>query len=245
MIANFNEKMWLGVPLNFHDICTIYPLTLRDYLTLNDVSDDNSNGLSYNALFTQFMINHDFLRDAGVQYDGDMFSFFFLSTDQLGRLMWAVATLTKDTELRVDVEKRRLLFSNDKYLSAETFPEFCDIVLQAHCFGQYHHVEKKTPKFKSKAAYERWKKYQTMRQKNQPKDELNIAQCVKYIQLYSNSYIPDETILGWTYWKMLHWYNATILKSNHDELHQCFAHWGGKDIRKSLDSLKNEIMTKI
>ena len=245
MIANFNEKMWLGVPLNFHDICTIYPLTLRDYLVYSDIHDDSTNGLSYNALFTQFMINHDFLEDAGVKYDGDMWSFFFMSGEQLARLVLGISILTRDDGLSIDVENRRICFANGKYLSSETFPEFCDIVLQAHCFGQYNHVEKKTPTFKSKAAYERWKRYQAMRAKNQPKDELNIAQCIKFIQLYSNSYIPEETMLGWTYWKLLHLYNATILKSNYDELQQCFAHWGGKEIRKSLDSLKNEIMTKV
>lgn len=245
MIANFNEKMWLGVPINFHDICTIYPLTIRDYLIYSDVSDDDIDGLSYNALFTPFMINHDFLKDAGVEYDGDIWSFFFLSNNQIAQLVLAIEVLTRAEELQIDLENKRIYFSDTQYLSANTFSEFCDIVLRAHCFEPYHHVEKKTPQFKSKAAYERWKKYQALRAKNQPKDDMNLAQCIKVVQLSSNSYIPDETILGWTYWKLLHWYNASTLKSSYDELHQCFAHWGGKELRKSLESLKNEIMTKI
>lgn len=248
MIENFDTKMWLGMPLNFHNICTIYPLTIRDYLVLSDIPDDDHERLSYNALFTQFMINHDFLKDAGVDYTGSMWDFFFLAADQLMRLMMSLAILTKDEGLHLDAENRRIYFSTGKYLSAETFPEFSDIVLQAHCFGKYHHVEKQVKtadQFKSAEYYEKWKKLQANRAKFQKKEGLNITQCVKLIQLTSASFIPDNEIMGWTYWKLLHWYNAIILQNNYTELQQCFSHWGGKDLRKTLDKLKEEIMTKV
>lgn len=248
MIENFDTKMWLGFPINFHNICTIYPLTIRDYLVYSDIGDTGGNGLSYNALFTQFMINHDFLKDAGVNYDGDIFGFFFLSNEQMAMLLLALRILTHEENMRVDVENQRIYFDKSRFLSSATYPEFSDIVLRAHCFGHYQHVEHRTKTvkdFKRREDYERWKKLQANRAKYQNKDELNIAQCIKYIQLSSSSYIPDDVILNWTYWKMLHWYNATILQSNYDEMQQCFAHWGGKDLRKSLEKLKQEIMTKV
>lgn len=246
MINNFDEKMWLGLPIRFYDICTIYPLTLEDYLLLGDLPEDGSLGLNYNALFTQFMINDDFLKDAGVDDYGSVWDFFFIAKEQLSLLMTSISMLTHDANLQLDVANKRIVFSNGKYLSESTYLEFAETILQAHCFGFYRHVEQTMPHFKNKAHYDRWKRYQEMRAKQKKQeDSLNIVQCVKYIQLHSASYIADSEILHWTYWKVLHWYNAIVLQTNYNELHQCFAHWGGKDIRRSLDSLKQEIITKI
>lgn len=245
MIDNFNAKMWLGVPLNFHNICLIYPLTIEQYLAYSDVPAQDGMSFDYNAIFTQFMINRDFLKDAGVEYDGNIWDFFWMSKDQLAHLLWAITIVTHEDDIQVDVETRQLKFPSGQSLNASNYAEFADIVLRAHCFGQYQHVEKQVPKFKNKANYERWKKYQSMRQKYQKKDELDITQCVKVIQLNSPSFIPDSEILKWSYWKLLKWYNAVIQQSNYDDLQGCFAHWGGKDLRRTLDKLKEEIMTKI
>lgn len=245
MLEHIDDKLWLDMPLSFYDICTIYPLTIEQYLHYSDIPADGGNGLNYEAIFTQFMINNEFLQDAGIEYSGNIWDFFWLSTDQLVRLILCISLITREEEITPDVENRRLVFKNQKYLDSSTYSEFCDLVLRAHCFGSYHHVEKKMPKFKSKDHYERWKRYQALRQKSQKKEDLSIVQCVKFIQLHSKSYIPSEVILQWSYWKMLHWYNAVMLQVNYDELHSCFAHWGGKDLRKSLDALKNDIMTKV
>ncbi len=245
MIDNFNAKMWLGTPLNFHDVCHIYPLTIEQYLLYSDVPAEDGAGFNYNALFTPFMINNAFLRDSGIEYTGSIWDFFWLSKDQLVRLLWSVTVLTHEEQIEVDSENRQFKFKSGRCLNATNYAEFADIVLQAHCFGQYQHVEKKAPKFKNKAHYERWKKYQSMRQKYQKTDDLDIAQCVKVIQSTSPYFSPELEILKWSYWKLLKWYNAVIQQSNYDDLQECFAHWGGKDLRRTLDKLKEEIMTKI
>jgi len=245
MNKNIVDKLWLNMPLEFYDICTIYPMSIKQYLHYSDVAEGNPNELSYSEIITQFSFNHEFLKDQGIDYDGPMLDFFFMSPDMLQRLVWSVAVLTHDGDVTPDLEHHRLMFPNGRFISARNFDEFADIILQAHCFGRYEHVEKQMPKFRNKEHLKRWQRMQAMREKHKAKEEVSIAQCVKTIQLESHSYITDAEIVTWTYWKLMHWYNAVVLQSNYEELHSCFAHWGGKDIRKSLDAMKKELMTKI
>ena len=245
MIQNLNEKLWLNLPIDFHGICMIYPMSIKQYLHYKDVDASDPNELQYDDIIVQFSFNHEFLHDNGIEYDGPMCDFFFMEPSMLQKMLWSIAVLTDDADIQVDVANRRFVFQNGKCIDATNFDEFADIVLQAHCFGRYEHVEKKMPKFRNKEHLKRWQRMQAARAKYKPKDEVSIAQCIKTIQLESHSYIADSEIATWSYWKLMHWYNAVVLQSNYEELHSCFAHWGGKNIRKSLDAMKKELMTKI
>lgn len=247
MISNLHEKLWLKQPIDFYGICTIYPLTIKDYLELNKPPAEGQHMPTYSEMFVPFTINHAFLKDAGVDYNGDIWDFFFMDAGMLAQLTWTIGRLTHTDNNKIDIEGKRIMLSETQSLGADKFQEFADIVLLAHGLERYKPQKKYQPKFKSKAEAERYKKYQAARAKHQAKheDEDKLLTIIQYVQLASSSYIPDEEILTWTYWKLMRWYNKLILKENHDELHACFAHWGGKDVKKSLDKLKTEIMTKI
>ena len=247
MIENVNEKLWLKLPIDYYGICTLYPLTIKDYLYYNDVQEGDAAHPSYADMFTPFIMNHAFLKDAGIDYTGNMWDFYFLDSTILATLMWSLTVLTRKDDIRVVIEEKRLYFDETHYLGAENYKELFEIILQAHCFEPYKHKEQHKPKFKDEATRLRYEKYLAARAKNKNtnKSELSLLNCIQYIQLRSTSYIPEDEILTWSYWKLMHWYNKVALKTSHDELHACFAHWGGKEVKRSLDTLKKDIMTKI
>ena len=246
MIENINEKLWLKVPIDYYGICTLYPLTIKDYLYYSDADPENKARLTYSDMFTPFIMNHEFLKDAGVDYQGNMWDFYFLDAGILATVMWTLSVLTH-AEIRVVMEEKRLYFDETHSLGADNYKELWDIILQAHCFEPYKHKEQHKPQFKDEETRKRYERYQAARAKNKTrsKDELALINCIQYVQLRSSSYISDEEILTWSYWKLMHWYSKIALKTSHDELHACFAHWGGKDVKKSLDALKKDIMTKV
>lgn len=247
MIENLDEKLWLKLPINYYGICTLYPLTVKEYLFYNDVFDNDKAHPGYAEMFTPFIMNHAFLKDAGIEYSGNMWDFYFLDAGILATMTWTLTVLTHSEKIRPSFEEKRLYFDETHYLGAENYQELFQIILQAHCFEPYKHKEQHKPQFKDEATRLRYERYQAARAKNKnnTKNELSLINCVQYIQLMSPSYISDEEILSWSYWKLMHWYNKVALKVSHDELHACFAHWGGKDVKKSLDTLKKNIMTNV
>ena len=247
MIENLYEKLWLKQPIDYYGICTFYPLTIKEYLYYNDAPHGDASHPGYAEMFTPFIINHQFLRDSGVEYDGNMWDFYFQDASILAMLTWTLTVLTHVEDIKISPEQHRLYFDETHYLGAENYKELFDAILLAHCLEPYSHKEQRRPQFKDEETKKRWERYQANRAKNanRNKGETSLINCIQFIQMASPSYISDEEILTWTYWKLTHWYNKLVLKTSHDELHACFAHWGGKDVKKSIDALKKDIMTKV
>lgn len=261
MIQNLELKLWTGTPIDFYGICNIYPLTVKDYIHYNDVPEDATDELNYIGLLAPFIMNNLFLKDNGIEFDDDIWDYYFLDAKMLTDLVYALAVFTHEINIRIDLDHKTLVFpgteqtdakssgdgvAQGKAFGKEHFEEFASIILKAHNMKKYQHPTKVAPKIKNKDYADRLKKYTQNRKKNKSiKDDIDLAAVIKCIQLFSPSYIPAAEILTWNYWKVLHWYEDVICKSDYDHLNACFAHWGGKDLRKGLDKLKKELRTTI
>lgn len=246
MIKNLKTKLWLNAPINFHDICMIHPLTVQQYLHYMDVSEESETELSYAALMLPFTLNETFLKEHCPDFPGTEWDFLFANATQIARFMFSVAVLTDDSGLKPDLEKKRLVFANGKTLGREHFDEFSEIILQAHYLKKYKPSPQKKMAVKNPKHQQRLQKYLAHRNKNtQLDDDVDLAVCVKYIQIASQSYIPDKEILAWTYWKLLRWHSEMIRQIEYQNGYACYATSGDKKLGKTLTKLQTELRTKI
>lgn len=246
MIKNLYEKLWLKMPIDYYGVCTIYPLTLREYLHYHDVQDGSSNELSFDTMFFPFTVSYELLEEKDIAYNGNLWDFYFMDHNLLAALSWTITILTREDKVRIDGTNHRICFSDERYLDASNCDEFIDIVRQTHGLSKYHSKQKNVPHFKNKKDEERYKKYMANRERNQKtKEGVSLTPCIQFIQMHSPSYISDEEILTWSYWKLIHWYEKLILKTEYADVHACFAQHGGKDLLRSINSLKQDIMTKV
>lgn len=250
MPRNLKTKLWLGVPINFHEICSIYPLTVGECLCYMDVPDNSQDQLSFNGLFLPYTINDVFLKEFCPDFHGTVWDYWFVNVAQAARLCYTLAVFTHEINLEPDLEHKRVVFNkgseNERSLGPEHFDEFADIILQAHYMKKYKPDKQKKIRIKNPEYQKRYQQYQARRQKNpQVDDDNDLAVCVKYIQVASQSYIPDKEILSWSYWKLLRWHSELIRQVEYQNGYQCYATCGDKKLRKALTKLETELRTKI
>lgn len=223
----------------------IYPLTV-DQMICGLYPSYKIDDVLFKDLFTPFIINSEFLTDCQIEFEGSMLDFFFSDHDSLLLLVNAIAVFAKTQDISINMEQHAIKVADfEGCIDNSNFDEFADIILKVNCMGRYEHKEEKIPHFETQEGYERWKKLQERRKKYSVEDDIKIENCGSFIQLHSQSYIPDEEILGWTYWKFNHYYGGLVRKVNYEELFKCFATFGGGDLKKDVEKAKTDMYTKL
>lgn len=216
---NIKTNLQLNLPISFHGVCTVYPLTVADIIRLEDSGEKN--------IFTPFLLDTERL-NASSRYP----AYQLVKNDPmlLAALLRALAELCHTDKIRVDKNTLDIFIdSGTECLTNESFKELSGLVSEMLCIRKTSAPEAAVPKFKTPEGYERWKRLQEQRQKNAATDNgIPIYDFINCVQFGGNYYIPDEEILGWTYWKLIHAFQTISHLKNYDFTCSAYLQCGDK-----------------
>jgi hypothetical protein len=148
---------------------------------------------------------------------------------------------TENIKIKSDSKNNIGLYFNDNEISSlnkDNFDEFADIILLTGCKEKYKKKIEDIPVFETAEGYERWKKYEEMKQKYDKKEEISIADIINVVQSGGFSYISEDNIKHWSTWKLLNSYYSIINRDGFDKEYSKYLVTGKPDdIKKHWSEL--------
>jgi hypothetical protein len=210
----YNINLLLNEPINFHNICTIYPPTIKDILKFRideysklfipltaslDMFDipeeDKANFKNFDLLFIQPKLN-DFLMKA-------------FEKPYLILLQETIKFFCR-SETVISYEEERIYFgfNKTKYIDRNNYDEFSDLIF---CFSTKEKPRKDDiPEFKSEQQKELWLKTMAGRQRNAQKFAINLESLINQVMYGGRSHINHEEILKMNIWMLNNAYKAIL-----------------------------------
>lgn len=217
---NIKTSLLLNLPIRFHNICTIYPLSVADAIRLED------EGMR--EIFLPFLLSKDVLEEPFLQYP--LYEVVLTSPKFYDALLLALTILCRTKNIKINKETLDIIIDDSpECLNSRTFEEFSDIVSAMTCMEKLHKKESSVPRFETPEGYERWKKLQEQRARNTSADTgIQIYDMINCVQFGGNSYIPDQEILKWSYWKLIHAGKTISQLKNYDFTCNAYLQCGDK-----------------
>lgn len=215
------SNLLLCEPINFHNICKIYPIELKDFLSDED---------KYNEIYTPYVLSKDMI----IKEELKQFSMFeiILSDTIYMKLLFESLTIFCKTENIKFIKKTNgdieLYFDDNTIpLTKDNFDEFADIIILSG--GKSKYKPEQIPVFETPEGYERWKKYEEAKQKYQKKDDTSIASIINVAQIGNGFYINEEIIKRWSMWKLLNTHSSLVNRDGYDKQYSQYLVTGKPD----------------
>lgn len=225
----------LELPIPFHDICTIYPVTVEDFVK-------NSNNPYFNKLFMPYYLNKELL---DIDVDMDIYELILSNAEYSNLLVDSIKLLTHENDVTtirdmvVQFEKDQksyakelkeifegyddknlrencVVINRNKLMTKDLFDEFVDIVRVAQ---EIHPPEKEPePEFQSEEGRRRWLALRKSRDEFKEKDKsMSIENIINVVQFGKGCYISSEQIRNWSMWKLINAHNSILSKDGYDK----------------------------
>lgn len=213
----------MNIPINFHDVCTIYPLSVRDAISCFEQDEGQ-------IMFIPFLLSKDIVDENFQQYS--MLEIVLNDQKMYNKFIASLRMLCKTENIKMNPTTLDIFIEdNIKPLNKDNFEEFSEIVSTIVCMKKLQKNENTIPKFETEEGYQRWKKLQEQREKNKPKDEgFQIYDLLNCVQFGGNYYIPDTEIMNWTYWKLTNVNKTIILLKKYDFNCDAYLQCGNKKL---------------
>lgn len=211
----------MNLPIHFHDICTIYPFTVSDAIHYFEKGTSTE-------MFLPFLLTKDIINAPFRQYS--LYQIVLSDSKLFQSFSETLRFLCRTENIKINPKTLDITIDNNPgYLNSAAFDELSDIISTMVCMEKIHKTEKQIPKFETPEGYERWKKLQNQREKNHTADdEIHIYDIINCVQFGGNYYIPDEEILKWSYWKLIHASKTISLLKNYDFTCNAYLQCGDK-----------------
>lgn len=223
---NIKYCLQLNIPYKFEDVCTIRPITVTDYLTLEEVVDD---------LFFPYQISDELIDEAiDPNHERGIKPFdVILERDSLfEQLVLSLGFLTQseNIELIEDGVNISITVDGGQPLNRDNFDEFANVVLEIIQRKKYTKPKEEIPKFKTEEGYRRWKLLQEERAKRQRKEaeDFKLYDLINQVQFGGTSYISDDEIKKMTFWKLIKSYQTITAKSQYDDSFMVYLQCGDR-----------------
>lgn len=210
----------LGEPIEFKEICTIYPLTIGKRVKLGEQY--------FNSTFLPYSISEDIAKEHGF---ADVFSLIISDRNLLLAFCESLEILCNVKEVKfTDDETGVFLGENQVPMDSTSFREFSKIVRDWNCIPIYKpEVE---PFFATEEGREKWLKLKALRAKNAKSETDLISTMMSVVQFGGNSFIPESVISNWTYWKLVNSYHAIINSREYEHSFSAYLQSGKKELVK-------------
>lgn len=204
------SNLLLNIPINFHNICTIYPLTVEQF-TFNDEDYIAS-------IFLPFVITKEAMTEKFKDYD--VFDVVTQVEQYRNMLLTSIAILCKTKKVLLTSDCQDIYINgNSTSINKENFDEFSDIILLSHAREKYKPIIEVIPQFETEEGYNSWLKLKEMREKNNVKQEYKLSDIINLVQVGGKSYISEDLIKTWNLWKL---YNTHSSINNISSYESCF-----------------------
>lgn len=207
-------------PINFKNICKIYPIDLDTYL------DDEEK---INDLYLPYAISKEYLSENPC--DCSNFEIVLSNQEYFTLLYESLLLLCKTSDIKIKIDdpnNPELFFDDNKSsLNKNNFDEFADIVLLSG--GKERYKPEVIPVFETPEGYERWKKYEENKKKYTKKEDSSLANLINVVQSGGFSYVSEELIKKWSVWKLINSYNSTINRDGYDKQYSQYLVTGKPD----------------
>lgn len=232
---NIYSNLMLNIPIQFYDVCTIYPITVEDMVKY--YSSDDSR-----LIFEPFLITHKLLSDDLI--NKPIYEIIIEDQSLLQLMAVCIIRLCKCTvdDITFKNDNEICILNNKSTINKDNFEEFADVVATMLYINRskLKKQEDEIPKFETEEGKQRWLKYQELKKKYAPKvngSELN--NLIMYSQFGGNYYIPDEEIMKWTYWKLI--YSQEVISNKQSYDINCQAVLQGADKRIIKDHWTKQV----
>ena len=219
---DIKANLQLNIPINFHNICTIYPLSVIDTVT------NDSEFIA--GLFLPYRISKEVL----IKSNESMGIFEIIMNDEYlyQSLILSLVYFCRTKNIKVNKHTLEIFIDDvEQSINRDNFDELSEVLLT---IGKKDKLTKQKedeiPKFETDEGYQRWKKLQEMRQKSVKKEGLELYEIIHYVQFGSGSYIHDDEIKAWTYWKLITAYITIIGIDNYNKQFQAYLQCGDKKL---------------
>ena len=222
---NLKSALQLNLPYRFKNICTLYPVSVLYAISFDD--DD-----SFLNMFMPYMISKDILNDD--ISDISIYKLILIDEKLRNNFIETLQILCNTENIKINTETLELLIDdNAETLNEENFEEFSLMVLEMIQSKKLEKKEVKEPIFKTEEGRKRWlllKENREKEQKRKLKDALKIYDIINIVQFGMDSYIPDEEIKKWTYWKLIKSYLTITNKKNYENSFEIYLQCGEKSL---------------
>jgi len=203
--------LMLCKPINFHNVCTIYPIEVTDYVEDSEY---------YSSLYLSYVLTKEVLsEEVKRKYENlTMFEIILLDKNYIELLITSLQLFCKTNNVRLVIEDNQpqLYFDDNKFsLNKNNFEEFSKIILFSGVKSKYK--PKEIPTFETPEGYERWKNYEAQREKNAPKEDESLSSIINVVQIGGNYYIDSEVIKHWSVWKLMNEYSSIIGRDSYEK----------------------------
>jgi hypothetical protein len=214
------SSLILCEPINFHNICDIYPIEIKDYIKDSD---------KFNNLYLPYVISKDILAEELQKYS--VFEIIIANDEYMETLYKSLIIFckTENIKMKINTNGEPELYFNENLcsLNKNNFDEFADIILLSG--GKEKYKAEVIPVFETAEGYERWKKYEEMKQKYAKKDDASVANIINVAQSGGLSYINENTIKHWSMWKLMNTYSSIINKDGYEKQYSQYLVTGKTD----------------
>jgi len=217
---DIKSSLMLCESINFHDICDIYPIELKDY-----IRDDDK----FNKLYLPYVISKDILTEEYKKYS--VFEIIFANDEYMETLFNSLIVFCKTENIKIKTNNNgepELYFNDNlKSLNKNNFDELADIILLSG--GKEKYKAEKIPIFETAEGYECWKKYEEMKEKYSKIQDVSVANIINVAQSGGRSYITEDTIKHWSMWKLMNTYSSNINRDGYDKQYSQYLVTGKTD----------------
>lgn len=227
IIKNLKNGLLLNSPYQFKDICTIYPISIEYALSF----DTNAEFLNK---FMPYMITKEVLSEE-LPKDISIFEIICLNEQLFINLADTIMEICKTENIKMNTETLEI-FINDSTssLNKDNFEEFSELVLEMIQAKKLTKAENKEPEFATEEGRQRWLQLQKNREafnKKSGKDEAKqLYDIINIVQFGLGTYIPDNEILSWSYWKLIKSYMTVLNKTNYQNSFDVYLQTGDKSL---------------
>lgn len=204
--------LYFSNPINFHDVCTVYPVTISQY-----IEHDSDY---WDKLLLPFAISHDYLGDEFNNYS--MFDIVISTNDLFKQLVDSLKVFCHAESLEFKEDGIHINGSENS-LNSENFDELSNLFLD---MLQREKIKREEiPHFESEDGKRRWLNLQKRKQEYEARNKNNnfgVMEMINCVQHGGNSYIPDDEILKWTFWRLSKVLETIMIKNNWDNTYRIF-----------------------
>src|SRR5574344_375311 len=209
---NLKSSLQMNRPYKFKDICTLYPISVEYALSF----DENVEFLNK---FMPYMISKGVLSE-DLPKDISIFEIVCLNEQLFINRADTIMEICKTENIKMNTETLEIFIDDStSSLNKDNFEEFSELVLEMIQAKKLTKAENKEPEFATEEGRQRWLQLQKNREafnKKSGKDEAKqLYDIINIVQFGLGTYIPDNEILSWSYWKLIKSYMTVLNKTNY------------------------------
>lgn len=211
----------LGIPIPFKGICTIYHMPIEQRISLDEKY--------LTSVFLPYVISEEMLQDKL----GSMDVFHFIIADEvlLGSFCESLKIFCHAENIRLDRANNKIFIDdNPSPMDSAAFKEFSKIVRDWNCIQKYK--QEVEPVFETEAGRQQWLNLKKRRAQSAKVEDDFLGIMINIVQFGGNSFVDEETILKWSYWRLVNAYHAIINSRDYEHSFSAYLQGGKKDLVK-------------